>query len=597
MLDRLAQQGLGRFAMIGRTRAYVAVWLVVLLFSIGAPALSVWGLVGERPPTWTPYGVTADYRATRIWEVFGPEAKAAGIAPRDVVVAVDGISVEGAGAARMRQIMRGAQGEAVTLTIRTSTGVVKQCQLHWDAANVAIGEKTVSRAWEKGSKIYIGFGLAQALLNIVAAVLLFGRRRDPMAALFSVALLFVNAYGLGETAFYELGLFKLQLFGAFTGFSLLLIGLLAFPSGRFVPRWTAAATLLVPIWAVLGFFYNPSHQLLIGFCFVGLLVIALTAIWVRYRGYSTDAERQQVRWFLLGLAATAVCIFMQMIIRFLRPADAPSWVFDLTFVLSVLGTFSFVSGLVISLLKFRLYDADAVIERSVTLGVLTLGLLGIFAGSEKIIEVLGEEYFGDRLGALAGGLGAATAAIMISPLHHRIARWAENRFQKNLRRLRLQLPLIVGDLRETASVSRLADVVLDEISDTLRARCAALILGEQIVSRGMTTPEVEEWQHDWIEPEQAGLDCNREDRHFPLRMPLDAVGHARAGWLVLGPRPDGSFYGNDEREALAEIADPIARALAISSERDLERSTARAALREMGNRLSEIERRLEMRPT
>jgi hypothetical protein len=56
------------------------------------------------------------------------------------------------------------------------------------------------------------------------------------------------------------------------------------------------------------------------------------------------------------------------------------------------------------------------------------------------------------------------------------------------------------------------------------------------------------------------------------------------------------LYGKDEREALAEIADPIARALAISAERDRRRSAARAALLEMEGRLSEIERRLEMRP-
>jgi hypothetical protein len=35
------------------------------------------------------------------------------------------------------------------------------------------------------------------------------------------------------------------------------------------------------------------------------------------------------------------------------------------------------------------------------------------------------------------------------------------------------------------------------------------------------------------------------------------------GALLVGPRPDGSAPGKDEREALAEIADPIARAVRI----------------------------------
>jgi hypothetical protein len=39
------------------------------------------------------------------------------------------------------------------------------------------------------------------------------------------------------------------------------------------------------------------------------------------------------------------------------------------------------------------------------------------------------------------------------------------------------------------------------------------------------------------------------------------------GWILLGPRPDGSFYGKDEQEALAEIADPVARSIHVARQR------------------------------
>jgi len=58
--------------------------------------------------------------------------------------------------------------------------------------------------------------------------------------------------------------------------------------------------------------------------------------------------------------------------------------------------------------------------------------------------------------------------------------------------------------------------------------------------------------------------------------PLRANGIGQVGWLLLGPRPDGSFYCKDERETLAVIAEPIARALATAMERerwDTERRT------------------------
>jgi hypothetical protein len=65
-----------------------------------------------------------------------------------------------------------------------------------------------------------------------------------------------------------------------------------------------------------------------------------------------------------------------------------------------------------------------------------------------------------------------------------------------------------------------------------------------------------------------------------MRIPL-RVRHARGkplGWLLLGPRPDGSFYGKAERAVLAEIADPLARALHIVQQRALREARLEARL-------------------
>lgn len=250
------------------------------------------------------------------------------------------------------------------------------------------------------------------------------------------------------------------------------------------------------------------------------------------------------------------------------------------------GSIAIAGGLLFSLLRYRLYDADATISRSVAYGALTIALLAIFAGSERVIELLGEEYFGHSLGALAGGLGAAVAAVMIAPLHHRIEHWAEKRFQKNLIHLRHGLPLLVGDLRETAGLERIAAAVLDAVTHGVRASRAALLVGGDLVeARGIAPDAVEAWRAGWTPAGHDGLDCVRGDSVFPMRVPLDADGHGRVGWLLLGPRPDGSFYGKDEREALAEIADPVARAIRIVATR--ERREA-----EQGERIASIERGL-----
>ena len=238
-------------------------------------------------------------------------------------------------------------------------------------------------------------------------------------------------------------------------------------------------------------------------------------------------------------------------------------------IFGLVASLCMVGGLLISLLRYRLYDAEAAISRSIAYGALTVALLAIFAGTERVIELLGEEYLGHGFGVFAGGLAAAAAAAMISPLHHRVTHWAERRFQKHLWHLRRGLPLLVGDLRETAGLDGLASAVLDAVLKGVRARQAALLVGEKIEgARDVAIEDVEAWRGGWQPPAGDAIDSDRHDRLFPMRVPLDAEGHGRVGWLLLGPRPDGSLFGKDEREALADIADPVARAIAVVRARE-----------------------------
>ncbi|WP_412069183.1 hypothetical protein [Rubrivirga sp. IMCC43871] len=76
------------------------------------------------------------------------------------------------------------------------------------------------------------------------------------------------------------------------------------------------------------------------------------------------------------------------------------------------------------------------------------------------------------------------------------------------------------------------------------------------------------------------------DRLFPVRVALRAERGggdlATEGWLVLGPRPDGSGYGPDDLEAVADVAGPVGRALRVVGVRgaqEAERSAALDALR------------------
>ena len=103
--------------------------------------------------------------------------------------------------------------------------------------------------------------------------------------------------------------------------------------------------------------------------------------------------------------------------------------------------------------------------------------------------------------------------------------------------------------------------------------------------------ELAEWRAAWVPALHGLLDCDPSDPMLPSRVPLEAEGHGHVGWLLLGPRPDGSFYGKDEREALADIADPLARALAIVRKREERDAKREGALKRQGTALRSLSKR------
>jgi hypothetical protein len=327
------------------------------------------------------------------------------------------------------------------------------------------------------------------------------------------------------------------------GLCFLLIAIAGFPDGRFeslLSRIAAAGLILLAIAECVVNATNATLTLAPPFLLSTLAVLA--AVWLRYRRTPPGMARQQIKWAVFGFcAALALILPAQTLISAgavgttgVLPSLIDRIVFPFAMMLIPIG-------LLVSLLRYRLYDADTVVSRSAGYAVLTLLLAGTFGASAKAIEWFFETSFGRDAGALPGAIGAGLAVVLITPLNKRIQNWAERRFQKALLHLRRDLPDCVGDLRETAGLAELLDEVLVRVlGGTQAVRAAVVIDGETVAARG-----------------DGGAD-------FPVSVPL-RVDYQRMeiGALLVGPRPDGSAPGKDEREALAEIADPIARAVRI----------------------------------
>ncbi|HEY0312182.1 MAG TPA: hypothetical protein VGC56_06765 [Allosphingosinicella sp.] len=501
---------------------------------------------------------------------FGTAGRRAGYQDGDVLLTVDGRKVTYDPVARAA-VLKGPPGSTATLTLRRQTGENYTVRVARDpgiasAAYAGSGMTFEARRW-----IQFGFYALANLVASAAALLLFIRRpNDPVAQLLSFSLV------LGQFAIVNwVAAVPDPVITAKTSITLLawVCAVLLFPDGRLSTRWHWAALgayIVLVLYGIAGFYWLGTFGFLLPGLYATAAVALAIAMIAQFRRTPAGIERQQVKFVIFGIVAMAL---LNVIAGALLVAERPvqsegmrAWITLAKHLAMALSQLAIPAGLLVSLLRYRLYDAEAVISRSAAYAFLTLLLGAAFAGSEKIIEVLGEEMFGESSRALAAGLGAAVAATLVAPLHNRVHRWTEQRFQKALLHFRRDLPECVGDLRETAGMPELLDEVLARVEAGTRAvRSALTIDGETVARRG-------------------------SEGDFPLVVPL-RIGHQQAeiGTLLVGPRPDGSAPGKDEREALAEIADPIARAIRIVATREAREAQAEARQRLHETRFAELE--------
>ncbi|HEX2762314.1 MAG TPA: hypothetical protein VHM92_00520 [Allosphingosinicella sp.] len=562
----------------GRGLAFFGVaWSMLFIVALAGVGYGAWADFQPQPYGFGYIGISVDDGGRIVDVVPETEAAAQGIARGEAVLAVDGVSFArlGNSTATVRDAVQRPEGTAVSVTVRDLHANIVTHRLTRRAVNV--------RRYAALDRLTAVNNVFNCVLVLAAALILFRQRREPVPALMSVSFV-LQAISSSFSFWSAIGI-DIAFLNA-PSWSLLLISMLVFPDGRIQSRWAWLTAAAVAGCAVTGSGMGDN----VLWPVLGALFAAVAAhLTFRYRGLPSGIERQQVRWAFLGIVsglgsyAAAIALFSAL--RAYGLFDE-LWLRGLGLVLVALGTTFMVTGLIVSLMRYRLYDADAVIGRSAAYGVLTLGFVGLFAGGEKVIEVVGERYFGEGLGVSAAGLAAGVAAALIVPMHHRVSHWAEHRFQKALIRLREGVPLLVGDLRETAAPEVIAAAVVDATSAGVHATHAALLVDNAILASCGVPPEtITAWRQN-NEPTERELPRDL----FPTRVSLAAESTGRIGWLLLGPRPDGTPVGKDERETLTEIAGPIARAMEIARTRERRDAAFGAVLASVEARLASLEK-------
>ena len=596
-------------------RIFSAIWLAALLLAIAGPAMGIYYrysapdnnsqlLLGSRAGF-----AVSPKDATKIRFTVGTDSPAAGLRAGDDIVAIYGLPLpkvmpvdeetlaehaEDPAYIAMGNVLYGTDNSEVPLTVRGTDGRVRDVV-------VTTGEQNIDEAARK-------LGVPPKLLSFIdvlhvifypfllwAAWILHRRNaRDVVSSVLSLAvLLTIGAEQPSSTFLDTVGLPRWVNVALFDlGNICLLAGILLFPHGNL--SWRVVA-LLVAL-PILLFLQGQIYQAV----FIGFMIIAVLMLLRCLRQTPSSDQRQQIRWALLGFSGYAFLRGISIIIDFFKwSADS----FGTQFLVEILAGLSFATGflilqvgLLVALLRYRLYDAEVVISRSANFALITILIGGIFAGANEAVKVFVQGLYPDSSTQTPGIFAAAVATVAVTPLYEKIQRWSERKFQRNLFLLRDDLPECVRDLRETATTSELIEEVLVRVERGVRAvRSAAIVNGEVVNAHGVTREQVEGWRSSEEGQDHAEDEREKKDPLFPVRVPLvpSSDDEAPIGYILVGPRPDGSLPSKDEQEALEGVSESIARAIRNVIKREAREKRITDLIEDNRRRIAELEALLQ----
>ena len=272
-----------------------------------------------------------------------------------------------------------------------------------------------------------------------------------------------------------------------------------FPNGRFVPRWTRWVTFLVFLFAVGGSFIPASPlntQNLPDTVNIALvLLLFVTVIFAqiyRYVRKSTLIERQQTKWIILGIAATFIYFIALDIFAALNPDITQAR--SLGFLLPE-GSYFFAFLIVplsiaFSILRYRLWDIDLLINRTLVYGTLTGMLALIYFGCVVLLQHLVNGVTG-QVGQSPLVIVASTLAIaaLFQPLRQRIQRMIDRRFYRRKYDAAKIIATFSDTLRNEMDLNTLSEHLVAVVEETMQPASVSLWLrspAHQQVSWGAT---------------------------------------------------------------------------------------------------------------
>ncbi len=331
---------------------------------------------------------------------------------------------------------------------------------------------------------YLNSLLPKIFFFLVGLIIFLLRSNDWMALLLSIML----------TAFTTEGITDLGTLTPIVGLiygvasSAFIILPFIFPNGRVEPPWLRRFVPFILLFAVSASLL-PFFPVKVNDGLYSSLILAAYFLWFitggyafiyRYRYVSTPVERQQTKWVILAILGQTITFIPFGIIAAFFPPSQPSFArlafFFYIWIPIGLVSYLFLSaGIALAILRYRLWDIDLILRRTLVYSLLTSFLGLVYYGSVTLLQSIFTAASG-QVSPAALVISTLSIAALFTPLRMRIQAFIDRRFYRQKYDAEQALAQFAAAARSETDLPRLADALLEVTQGTVQPETSSLWL-------------------------------------------------------------------------------------------------------------------------
>ncbi|MCA9945848.1 MAG: hypothetical protein KC449_20335 [Anaerolineales bacterium] len=258
-----------------------------------------------------------------------------------------------------------------------------------------------------------------------------------------------------------------------------------FPNGRFAPRWTKwgwliTSALFVGFGTAAELFpaFDAIYKAFGGYLWFTMLLGSIAIQFYRYRYLSTPNERQQTKWVVFAFIVTVAVLVIMFLINPLfldfRVAETENAVRNILG--NAISTIAFLMiplGISISILRYRLYDIDLIIRRTVQYSVVSAVLALVYFGSITLIQG-GVTAVANTQSPLAIVLSTLLIAALFNPVRQRVQIFIDRRFYRQKYNAQQVLARFAQTSRDEVELETLTTELIRVVQETMQPETVQL---------------------------------------------------------------------------------------------------------------------------